>query len=132
MPKPSLFVPATALATVILCGPAFAGSLHCRSVNGNVNCAGSGAASCQTVDGKTVCVGGNGDAAQVFGGGQSSPDLPDLDEDDGAANDGPVPLAPPGSRLWIERDGPGAGKLVLRREGRSLHLRTDGLSVDLN
>ena len=54
MPKPSLLVAATALATLILCGSAFAGSLHCRSVNGNVSCAGAGGTSCQTVDGKTV------------------------------------------------------------------------------
>src|SRR5690242_8731814 len=132
MPKASVLVPATALAAALLCGPAFAGSLlSCRSVNGNVNCAGSGGTSCQTVDGKTVCVGGNGDAVQVFGGGQPPPDLPDLGEDDGTPDDGPALLVPPGSRLWIGRDGPGAGKLLLRRDGRSLHLRTDGVSVDI-
>jgi hypothetical protein len=83
------------------------------------------------VDGRTVCVGGNGDAVQVFGGGQPPPDPPDLDEDDGMPDDAAVPSAPPAPRLRIERDGPGAGRLLLRREGRSLHLRTDGVSVDI-
>jgi hypothetical protein len=131
MPNATLLLPAAVLAVTFLCGAASAGSLTCRSVNGNVSCVGSGGTSCQTVDGKTVCVGGNGDAVQTFGGGHPPPDLPDLGEDDGTADGGPVPLVPPGSRLWIERNGAGAGKLVLRREGRTLHLRTDGLSVDI-
>ena len=130
MPKASVLVPATALAAVLLCGPAFAGSLRCRSVNGNVSCAGSGGTSCQTVDGRTVCVGGNGDAVQVFGG-QPPPDPPDLGGDGGTADDGPAPPVPPAPRLRIERDGPGAGRLLLRREGRELHLRTNGVSVDI-
>ena len=46
------------------------------------------------------------------------------------ADDGPVVLVPPGSRLWVGRSGPG-GQLQLRREGRTLHLRSDGLSVDI-
>jgi hypothetical protein len=131
MPKPSVLVPATALAAVLLCGPAFAGSLSCRSVNGNVSCAGSGGTSCQTVDGRTVCVGGNGDAVQAFGGGQPPPDLPELGDDGGAPDDAAVPPVPPAPRLRIERGGPGGPALLLRRDGRSLHLLTDRLSVDI-
>src|SRR5690348_9155411 len=104
MPKASVLVPATALAAALLCGPAFAGSLSCRSVTGTVNGAGSGGASCQTVDGRTVCVGRNGDAVQVFGGGRPPPGPPDLGGDDGSADDGPVPPVPPASRLWVGRD----------------------------
>jgi hypothetical protein len=125
MPNATLLLPAAVLAATFLCGAASAGSLTCRSVNGNVSCVGSGGTSCQTVDGKTVCVGGNGDEVQAFGGGHPSPDPPDLGEDDG-----PVVLVPPGSRLWVGRGGPG-GQLQLRREGRTLHLRSDGLSVDI-
>ena len=128
MPKATLLFPAAVLALAALASAASAGSLTCWSVNGNVTCAGSGGTSCQTVDGKTVCVGGNGDAVQVFGGGQPPPDL---DEDDGMPDDAAVPSVPPAPRLRIERDGPGAGKLLLRREGRSLHLRTGGVSVDI-
>jgi hypothetical protein len=131
MPNATLLLPAAVLAATFLCGAASAGSLTCRSVNGNVSCVGSGGTSCQTVDGKTVCVGGNGDAVQTFGGGHPPPDLPDLGEDDGTADDGPVVLVTPGSRLRVGRGGPGVGQLQLRREGRTLHLRSDGLSVDI-
>ena len=130
MPNATLLLPAAVLAVVVLGGAASAGSLTCRSVNGNVSCVGSGGTSCQTVDGKTVCVGGNGDEVQAFGGGHPLPDPPDLGEDDGTADDGPVVLVEPGSRLRVGRSGPG-GQLQLRREGRTLHLRGDGLSVDI-
>jgi len=131
MPNATLLLPAAVLAVVVLGGAASAGSLTCRSVNGNVSCVGPGGTSCQTVDGRTVCVGGNGDAVQTFGGGHPPPDPPDLGEDDGTADDGPVVLVEPGSRLRVGRGGPGVGQLQLRREGRTLHLRSDGLSVDI-
>src|SRR4051812_40187467 len=77
--KASVLGPATLLAAAvaaILCGPAAADSLRCRSVDGNVTCAGPGATSCQTVDGRTVCTSGSGDAVQVFGGDGAGETLP--------------------------------------------------------
>lgn len=140
MPKSPLLVPAAALAVVVLCGPASAEALRCWSVNGNVSCAGPGAASCQSVDGRTVCVGGRGDTVQVFGNGDPWPDPPkwtgddDTAEDDGAAADeAAVPLVPPPPwRFLVERRDRDGGRLLLRREGRSLHLRTDRLSLDID
>ena len=95
MPNATLLLPAAVLAVVVLGGAASAGSLTCRSVNGNVSCVGPGGTSCQTVDGRTVCVGGNGDAVQAFGGGQPPPDLPELGDDGGAPDDAAVPPVPP-------------------------------------
>jgi hypothetical protein len=59
-------------------------TLRCRSVNGNLNCVGSGGVACQTVDGKTVCVSGHGDVVQSFGKGTQShlPDDNDADDPD--------------------------------------------------
>jgi hypothetical protein len=57
-----------AVAALMACLPAFAGTLRCTQVNGNLNCAGSGAVSCQTVNGRTVCSNGSRDVMQSFGG----------------------------------------------------------------
>jgi hypothetical protein len=58
---------------LLVCGvSASADTLRCQSVNGNLNCAGSGGSSCQTVNGKTVCVSGHGDVVQSFGNGRSA------------------------------------------------------------
>jgi hypothetical protein len=62
-----------AALSLLWCGvSASAETLRCQSVNGNLNCAGSGGVSCQTVDGKKTCVSGHGDVVQSFGGGQTS------------------------------------------------------------
>jgi len=77
-----------AMGLLALQVPASAETLRCRSVNGNVTCAGSGGVSCQTVDGKKVCVSGGGDVVQEFGGG---------DEGDGMTDDNldePAPRPP--------------------------------------
>ena len=64
-----------AALSILWCGAsASADTLRCQSVNGNLNCAGSGGVSCQTVDGKKVCVSGHGDVVQSFGNGKSSGD----------------------------------------------------------
>lgn len=142
--KASVLGPAALVAAAVLCGPvAAADSLRCRSVNGNVTCAGPGAASCQTVDGRTVCASGSGDAVQVFGGGEAPPeDLEDLlkgddpggdalpEDDDGAG----APAVPPAGSLRLERRGlpDGTGRLsLLRREDGALRLRTGRLSLDV-
>jgi hypothetical protein len=80
------------LATLFLTLPwisAQAGELRCTSVNGNLNCAGSGAVSCQTINGHTVCT--NGDAVQSFG-------APDNDQADDPDDD--TPAIPPHGSRW--------------------------------
>jgi len=63
---------------------ASAESLRCQSVNGNLNCAGSGGVSCQTVNGRKVCISGHGDVIQSFGGDQSAGDRSmDMPDDEG-------------------------------------------------
>ncbi|MDO9708140.1 hypothetical protein [Paracraurococcus lichenis] len=106
------------LATLaLLCtAPAFAESLRCQSVNGNVTCAGSGGASCQRVDGRTVCVSGDGGVVQEFGG--QRPDAEALRQR-------------MQRRLQVERQGP-AGNLSIEREGGRLRLRSDRLDLDLD
>jgi len=102
MSQPFRILPLAALALAVVAAPAMAGTLRCRSVNGNVTCSGDGAVSCQTVNGRTVCVGGGGSAVQSFGGsaapnqsdgtaadpyaGDMDPDMSDLDDmdDDGS------------------------------------------------
>jgi hypothetical protein len=104
---------------------ASAETLRCQSVNGNINCAGSGAASCQTIDGKTVCVSSGGGIVQSFGNHTPSTDPDDPtgfdDEDFGKSNPGP-----PGKG----RHGRADHTIVLDRTGKSLHLRTEPLSID--
>jgi len=69
-------------AALLVCLPAFAGTLRCTRVNGNLNCAGSGAVSCQTVNGRTICTNGDHTVVQSFGG--SSADDQTMD---GTGND---------------------------------------------
>ena len=66
-----------AAAALLVCLPAFAGTLRCTQVNGNLNCAGSGAVSCQTVNGHTVCSNGSRDVMQSFGGAAADDDPAD-------------------------------------------------------
>jgi hypothetical protein len=141
MPKPIRLSPLAAALVVVfgLAPAAMAETLRCRSVNGNVTCAGSGAVSCQTVDGRTVCVGGGGALVQRFGGAPA-PEPPRIEPEEEAEF-----AAPPremrrprsglgtGGRLSLERrGGPAGGQLSLEREGSRLRLRTEGLVVDLD
>jgi hypothetical protein len=88
---------------------ASADTLRCRSVNGNINCAGSGGRSCQTVDGKTVCTSGHGDVVQTFGNGT----------DNAAAGGDGLDDDPP---VW-------RGHRLLP-EGKTTHPRPDWLPAD--
>ena len=120
------------LASLAACctAPALAETLRCRSINGNVTCAGSGAVSCQTVDGRTTCVSGGGSVVQQFGSAGSAPPVIEPDEPDDR-DDAPPPPPRAGRRLSIERQGP-AGRLWLERDGSRLRLRTDRLAIDLD
>jgi len=70
-----------AALSLLWCGvSASAETLRCQSVNGNLNCAGSGGVSCQTVDGRKTCVSGHGDVVQSFGGGQAGGGVQSLDD----------------------------------------------------
>lgn len=111
-----------AVLSIICCGVAArADTLRCQSVNGNLNCSGSGGVSCQTVDGKKVCTSGHGDVVQTFGNGAA----PDAGDDD---PDGAPPGPPPDERVET-RDAQGR-TLLIRRDGMKLHFRSDRLSVD--
>lgn len=110
------------------CAPAAAETLQCRSVNGNVTCAGDGAASCQTVNGRTVCTGQGGAIVQEFGGRPRRSPPPETDEPAEELLLREPPQAP-ARRLTIERRG-SAGALSLERDGTRLRLRTEHLSVD--
>jgi hypothetical protein len=117
-----------AALSILWCGvSASAETLRCQSVNGNLNCAGSGGVSCQTVDGKKVCVSGHGDVVQSFGNGKSFSDDADNDEDglDGAPSH-------PVIHQRLEQHGPGGHTLLLERDGTKLHIQTDSLSIDRN
>jgi hypothetical protein len=64
---------AFAIVSILWCvAPASAESLRCQSVNGNLNCSGSGGVACQTVNGTKTCTSGNGDVVQSFGKGTST------------------------------------------------------------
>ena len=81
-----------AALSLLWCGiAASAETLRCQSVNGNLNCAGSGGVSCQTVDGRKVCVSGHGDVVQSFGGrsrgGQSVGDDKSFGDDTSLGDD---------------------------------------------
>jgi hypothetical protein len=95
-----------AMGLLALQVPASAETLRCRSVNGNLTCAGSGGVSCQTVDGHKVCVSGGGDVVQEFGGGD--------------------PGESPSVR--VERRFPHS--MLLERDGTRLHFRNDWISID--
>jgi hypothetical protein len=115
-----------AALSIVWCGlSASAETLRCQSVNGNLNCAGSGGVSCQTIDGKKTCVSGHGDVVQSFGNGPSSNSSDDAD-DEGLDN---AP-SPPATKQRLERHGPSGQKLLLEQDGTKLHLRTNWLSID--
>jgi hypothetical protein len=69
-------------AALFACAPVFAGTLRCTSLNGNLNCAGSGAVSCQSVNGHTVCSNASHDVMQSFGGASMDDDAADDATDD--------------------------------------------------
>lgn len=131
-------LPAAALAFLACTAAAEAGSLTCRSVNGNVTCAGPQGTSCQTVDGRTECVSGGGDVRQSFGGGQdAAPDA--LDEELAPAQDMPADAAEPPvpPRRWlIERAqaarAAASAKVTVIRDGRRLHVDTGHALIDVN
>jgi hypothetical protein len=143
MSKPLSYVFAVIL-TAASCASASAGTLRCRSVNGNVTCSGSGAVSCQTVNGHTVCVGGHGDVVQSFGAGVPTPeemqklDPPDLDGGPDAQtskDDLDEDAAPPLSakpQLFIERRDASGPLLSLERSGDTLRLRTPRTAITIN
>src|SRR3984885_2960983 len=132
-----------AALSILWCGvSASAETLRCQSINGNLNCAGSEGVSCQTVDGRKVCVSGHGDVVQSFGGTTSSGDdgaAGDAADEamesgamgsgamDGGAMDGGASGPVPHERLQ-QRD-PRGRVFLLQRDGTTLHLRTDWLSL---
>jgi hypothetical protein len=73
---------------------------------------------CQTINGRQVCSSGRGDVVQSFGNA-----APSADADDDMGLD-------PGDRQHIEQHRPGGHTMLLDRDGTSLHLRTDRLSID--
>ena len=99
--------------------PASAETMRCQSVNGNLNCAGSGGVSCQTVNGQKVCVSGHGGVVQSFGKTNPPPDDAGDDMDD----------APP-AKERLQRQNFHGRTLLLDRDGSKMHLRTDWLPVD--
>ena len=116
--------------SMVCCGvSASAETLRCRSVNGNLNCAGSDGVSCQTVNGKTVCVSGHGDVVQSFGNGPPSDPSGDDTDDAGSRGRGDVPPGP-AVKERLERYDARGRTLLLDRDGTRLHLRTDWLSID--
>ena len=70
-------------AVLIAAAPAWAGTLRCTKINGNLNCAGSGAVSCQTINRHTVCSNGGHDVMQSFG--SAATDQDDADDADDPA-----------------------------------------------
>jgi hypothetical protein len=122
-----------AAVSILWCGvSASAETLRCQSVNGNLNCAGSGGAACQTVDGKTVCSSGHGDVVQSFGGGASSHDDATHDDSAGSDEDMDDPPPAPAKKLQLEQHGASGHALQLQRDGSKLHIHNDWISVDRN
>jgi hypothetical protein len=114
-----------AVLSILWCGvSASAETLRCQSINGNLNCAGSGGVSCQTVNGKKVCVSGHGDVVQSFGGGTSSDDSASQDKSGDEDED-----LPPMKQRLEQRDSRGR-TLLLERQGSKLHVHNDWLSYD--
>jgi hypothetical protein len=115
----------TALSILLGGASASAETMRCQSINGNVNCAGSGAVSCQTIDGKKVCVSGHGDVVQSFGNRSSiDTDITAGDEDKDDTSQGPA------LEQHLERQDSRGRTLMLQRDGSRLHLRSDWLSID--
>jgi hypothetical protein len=143
MPKPFPLVFAFILTTAA-CASASAGTLRCRSVNGNVTCSGSGAVSCQTVNGRTVCVGGHGDVVQSFGGGAPRPeemqklDPSDLDggpDTPASKEDLKEDVAPPQParpQLFIDHRDANGPVLSVERSGDKLRLSTRRTTITLD
>ena len=101
MPRIPLSFAAAAALLVSL--PAFAGTLRCTQINGNLNCAGSGAVSCQTVNGHTVCSNGSHDVMQSFGGAAANDGAMDDDPGDDDSDDVdsmPMPSRPHSARPY--------------------------------
>jgi hypothetical protein len=114
-----------AMLSILWCGvSASAETMRCQSINGNLNCAGSGGVSCQTINGKKVCVSGKGDVVQSFGGRTSSDDGDTQDK----GSDGDEDLSPMKQRL--EQHGSRGRTLLLERQGSRLHVHNDWLSYD--
>jgi hypothetical protein len=127
-----------ALSIVWCTASASAETLHCQSINGNLNCVGSSGVSCQTIDGNQVCISGHGDAVQSFGkraSGQgafgkdksldrSTDDLDNDGTDDDAGGYDAGPSSASKERLKHGHT------LLLERNGTELHLRTNWLSLD--
>ena len=125
-PRTAIF----AALSILCCGlSASAETLRCQSINGNLNCAGSGGVSCQTVNGKQVCISGHGDVVQSFGG-QSSGDqsLGDQSSREDARTGGEDIDDPALHQRLEQHDGFGH-MLPLQRDGTKPHLRT---SLDRN
>jgi hypothetical protein len=122
-----------AAASILWCGvSASAETLRCQSMNGNLNCSGSGGAACQTVDGKTVCSSGHGDVVQSFGGGASSHDDASLDDSAGTDDDTDDVPPSPANKLQLEQHGASGHALQLQRDGSRLHIHNDWISIDRN
>ena len=143
MSKPTRLSLLAALATALFpVLPAMAETLHCRSVNGNTTCAGSGAVSCQTINGRTTCISGGGGVVQQFGAAPmpappsiAPPGAPPGDAEDGAESRWQAERSPrprPGGSRSIERRDSQGGWLSLQREGSRLRLRTESLAIDLD
>jgi hypothetical protein len=110
--------PTRRLMLLLLLGsmPAMAETLACRSVNGNVTCAGDGAVSCQTVNGRTNCVSGGGAITQEFGGVTGRAALSKANEgSDERTEARPAVRAHP---LSVKRLGPGGVRSLEREDGR--------------
>jgi len=122
-----------AAVSILWCGgSAFAETMRCQSVNGNLNCAGSSGVSCQTVNGKTVCISGHGGVVQSFGGqslgnqslGETNPPA----GDPGVSDD--TDDAPPPAKQRIEQRNLSGHSMLLEQDGRKLHFRNDWVSID--
>jgi hypothetical protein len=112
--------------SIVWCGvSASAETMRCQSMNGNLNCSGSGAVACQTVNGKQVCVSGHGDVVQSFGGSGSS-DWSRQDTNKDATGQAEDPDDVPGPEPRWAR----GHTMLLQQDGTELHLRTDRLSID--
>jgi hypothetical protein len=120
---------ATTLAglSILWCAAtASAETLRCQSVNGNVNCTGSGGYACQTVNGHKVCTSGHGDVVQSFGGADASgwSGQAVIPGDDGTGSDEAVP------EPMVKPRGDHDRSLWLQQDGMQLHIRTGQFSID--
>ena len=107
-------------------------TMRCQSINGNVNCAGSGAISCQTVNGRKVCTSGNGAVVQSFGGGSSSTQSEQAGGQDAGADDEALDdEAPkPKGRVPLQKHGPAGHSMLLDRDENKSQRHTNRLPVE--